>query len=161
LRPRSPARRQSCDCGTSSAGTLTLAAAASAAPTKAGTETFTLSADINSEGGTVTATGVIDAVGNDISVTDTQDTFDFGGAGQITVFHSVLRRHHHLNKHNCTAGFTETGTYVFGNGTGQWAGYNGSGTYTAKARLTDACGDNPVGTVTLTGTGPINLADGS
>jgi hypothetical protein len=141
------------------AGTLTLGAAAFAAPTKVGTEAFTLTADINNGGGTVTASGLINAVGNDISVTDTQDTFDFGTAGQITVFHSPLRNQYHLNQHNCTATFTETGTYVFGNGTGQWTNYNGSGTYTAKAHLTDACGDAPVGTVTLTAKGPINVND--
>jgi hypothetical protein len=139
------------------AGTVTLGAAAFAAPTRAGSETFTLTADINSQGGTVTASGLINAVGTDISVTDTQDTFDFGAAGQITVFHSPLRSHDHFNQHNCTAAFTATGTYVFGNGTGQWANHNGSGTYTAHGKLTDACGDNPVGTVTLTAKGPINV----
>ncbi len=140
------------------AGTLTVGAAALAAPTKVGTERFTLTADINTEGGTVTASGLIDASGTDIVVTDTQDTFDFGAAGQITVFHSPLRNHDHFNQDKCSAKFTETGTYVFGNGTGQWAGYNGSGTYTVKANLTDVCGDTPVGTFTITAKGPINLA---
>jgi hypothetical protein len=143
------------------AGTLTLGAAASAAPTSVGIETFVLTADINSEGGTVTASGLIDATGTDIVVTDTQDTFDFGAAGQITVFHSSLRNHGRFNEHNCTARFTETGTYVFGNGTGEWAGYSGSGTYTVKVRMTDVCSETPVGTFTITAKGPITLAGDS
>jgi hypothetical protein len=133
-----------------------LAGPASAAPTKVGTETFVLTSDINAEGGVVTASGVINDQGVDIVVSDTQDTFDFGANGQITVFHSPLRSHDKFSEKKCSFSFTEKGTYVFGNGTGEWAGYNGSGTYTAKGQAVDACGDTPVGTVTITAKGPIN-----
>jgi len=133
-----------------------LAGPASAAPTKVGTETFVLTSDINAEGGVVTASGVINDRGVDIVVSDTQDTFDFGANGQITVFHSPLRSQDKFSQKKCSFSFTEKGTYVFGNGTGEWAGYNGSGTYTAKGQAVDACGDAPVGTVTITAKGPIN-----
>jgi hypothetical protein len=134
------------------------AGAVSAAPTRVGVERFTLTADIDSEGGVVTASGVINAVGTDIVVSDTQDTFDFGDAGQVTVFHSPVRNHDHFNKNTCAVSFSETGTYVFGNGTGEWAGYSGSGTYTLNAKIDDVCIDPPVGTFTISAKGPITLA---
>jgi hypothetical protein len=133
------------------------AAAASAAPTRVGVERFTFTGAIDSEGGVVTASGVINATGIDIVVSDTQDTFDFGDAGQITVFHSPVRNHDTFNKNTCSTSFSETGTYVFGNGTGEWAGYSGSGTYTVKASIDDVCVENPVGTFTISAKGPITL----
>jgi hypothetical protein len=141
-------------------GVITLEGAASAAPTKVGIETFTLTGDVNTEGGPVTASGVINDTGVDIVVSDTQDIFDFGANGQITVFHSAIRGRHHFNEKKCTFSFSETGTYVFGNGTGEWANYNGSGTYTVEGHATNACGDTPVGTLTITAKGPINLSSG-
>jgi hypothetical protein len=33
----------------------------------------------------------------------------------------------------CSASYTEKGTYVFGNGTGEWAQYKGSGKYTGRS----------------------------
>ena len=104
-----------------------IAGPASAAPTKVGTETFVLTSDIATEGGVVTASGVINDEGVDIVVSDTEDIFDFGANGQITVFHSPLRSHEKFSEKKCSFSFTEKGTYVFGNGTGEWAGYNGSG----------------------------------
>ena len=141
-------------------GITTLEGAASAAPTKVGIETFTLTADINAEGGPVTASGVINDTGVDIVVSDTQDTFDFGANGQITVFHSPTSHKDHFSEKKCTFSFTEKGTYVFGNGTGEWANYNGSGTYTVEAHATNACTGPPVGTFTITAKGPINLSTG-
>ena len=139
-------------------GVMTFGGVASAAPTKVGTEAFTLTADINAEGVAVTASGVIDDTGVDIAVSDTEDTFDFGPNGQITVFHSPIRNRDHFNAKKCTLSFNETGTYVFGNGTGEWADYNGSGTYRVEVRITYGCVDPPVGTFTITAKGPINLA---
>jgi hypothetical protein len=129
-----------------------------AAPTRVGTETFTLTADINDEGGPVTASGVINATGTDIVVSDTEDTFDFGARGQVTVFHSPLRTRDHFNEKRCSFTFTETGTYVFGNGTGEWAGYNGSGRYVVRGHAVNACSGTPVGTITIRASGPINHA---
>src|SRR5204863_1981039 len=127
---------------------------ASATPIKVGIETFTLTSDINTEGGLVNASGVINDTGQDIVVSDVQDTFDFGDHGKVTVFHSPIRRNQHFNQKKCAFRVTEQGTYVFGNGTGEWANYTGSGTYTVKAEAVNACGDNPVGTVTITAKGP-------
>ena len=139
-------------------GIIPLEGPASAAPTRVGIETFTLTADINSEGGPVTASGVINDTGMDIVVTDSQDTFDFGANGQLTVFHSPTRQRDHFSEKKCSLSNTEKGTYVFGNGTGEWANYNGSGTYTLEVHITDACNVTPVGTFTITAKGPINLS---
>ena len=137
-------------------GVVGLEAAASAAPTKVGTETFNFTADINAQGGPVTASGVINDTGTDIVVSDTEDTFDFGANGQITVFHSPRHSRDHFNEKKCSFSFTEKGTYVFGNGTGEWANYNGSGKYVARGHAVNACNGTPVGTITITATGPIN-----
>ena len=139
-------------------GIVTVEGTVSAAPTKVGVEAFTLTADINVEGGAVTASGVINDTGVDISVTDTQDTFDFGVNGHITIFHSPVRRQEHLDEKKCELSFSETGTYVFGNGTGEWANYNGSGHYTVKVHAVNACNGTPVGTLTIHAKGPINNA---
>ena len=130
---------------------------ASAKPTRVGIESFTSTTDINASGGPVTASGVINDTGVDIVVSDTEDTFDFGANGQITVFHSPVHSRDHFSEKKCSFSFTEKGTYVFGNGTGAWAGYNGSGTYTATGHAVDACGDTAVGTVTIMASGGINL----
>ncbi len=139
-------------------GVVSVNAGVSAAPTKVGTETFSLTSDINAQGGPVTAAGVIDDAGTDIVVSDTEDLFDFGANGQITVFHSPMRSREHLNEKRCSFSFTEKGTYVFGNGTGEWADYNGSGHYTVKGHAVNACNGTPVGTLTIHAKGPINHA---
>jgi hypothetical protein len=139
-------------------GTIAVEASASAEPTKVGFESFTLTADINAEGGPVTASGLINDTGVDIVVTDTEDTFNFGANGQITVFHSPLHQREHFNEETCTFRFIDEGVYVFGNGTGEWAGYNGSGRYRVEGQATNACDGPGVGTFTITAKGPINLA---
>ena len=140
------------------AGVATVGGQASAAPTRVGTEMFISVQNITDNGGgPVTASGVINDTGTDIVVSDNEDTFDFGANGHITVFHSARSSHEHLNKHTCVFTFTERGTYVFGNGTGEWAGYNGSGRYTVEGRVTDACeGGSFTGTLTIRASGPIN-----
>jgi hypothetical protein len=47
---------------------------------------------------------------------------------------------------------------VFGNGTGEWANYNGSGRYTVTGHAVNTCDGAPVGTVTIRARGPINLS---
>jgi hypothetical protein len=140
------------------AGVMAVDGEVSAAPTRVGRETFISIQNLSDNGGgPVTASGVINDTGTDIVVSDTEDTFDFGANGQITVFHSALSSHEHLNTHTCVFTFTERGTYVFGNGTGEWAGYNGSGRYTVVGRATNACeGGEPTGTLTIRASGPIN-----
>jgi hypothetical protein len=142
------------------AGVIAADGQVSAAPTKVGTETFSLTSDINAEGGPVTASGVINDTGVDIVVSDTEDTFDFGANGRITVFHSPIRSRDHFSQKKCSFSFTEKGTYVFGNGTGEWQGYNGSGRYTVKGHAVNACNGTPVGTLTIRASGPINLSTG-
>ncbi len=137
------------------AGAVAVGEPSSAAPTKIGKESFSLTGDINVPGGTVVAAGVINATGTDIVVSDTEDLFDFGAAGTVTVFHSPLHSTEHFNEKKCTFRFREKGVYVFGNGTGEWAGYSGSGRYTVTGSATNACGDEPVGTLTIKASGPI------
>ena len=138
---------------------LALPTAALAAPTRVGTETFMSTQDINAtSGGPVVASGVINDRGDDIVVSDTEDTFDFGANGQVTVFHSPRRRNHSASTKKCSFSFTEKGTYVFGNGKGEWANYNGSGKYTVTGHAVNACNGTPVGTVTIDARGTINNA---
>jgi len=137
------------------AALIMLEAPVSAAPKPK--ESFVSVQDINVAGGPVQATGLINDSGQDIVVSDTQDTFVFSN-GQITVFHSPRHSHERFRQKNgvCTFNFTERGTYVFGNGTGDWAGYNGSGSYVVKGSGTSLCNQPPVGTLTITASGPIN-----
>jgi hypothetical protein len=142
------------------AGVVAVGGPVSAAPTTVGTESFSQTIDINASGGPVTASGVINDTGTDIVVSDTQDTFDFGARGQITVFHSPRHSVQHFSEKKCSFSFTERGTYVFGNGTGEWAGYNGSGRYTAHGSAVNACNGMPRGTLTINASGPINKSTG-
>jgi hypothetical protein len=50
----------------------------------------------------------------------------------------------------------ETGRYTFGNGTGSFAAYSGSGTDRVSGTGTDACSaTGPVGTISISAHGPI------
>jgi hypothetical protein len=138
------------------AGVGVAAGTASAARTKAGIEAFALTQSFTSEGGSVTASGVIDATGTDIVVSPSEDLFDFGAAGTITVLHSPIASATHFNEHSCTVRIHETGRYTFGNGTGAFAAYSGSGTYRVTGTGTDACSTTgPVGTISISAKGPI------
>ena len=128
---------------------------ASAASTKVGTESFTSTQDINVPGGTVVASGVINAVGQDIVISGTEDTFVFPN-GQITVLHSPRHDNQKVNTNKCTFSFSKHGTYTFGSGTGDWALYSGSGKYSVAGSATDACTGPGVGTVTITASGVIS-----
>ena len=142
------------------AGFVMLAGPASAAPKPK--EAFVSVQDINgSGGGPVDASGLINDQGQDVVVTDTEDTFVFPD-GQITVFHSPRHTHQGFKQKNgvCTFSFTERGSYVFGNGTGVWAGYNGSGNYVVKGSGTGLCdSQESFGSVTISASGPIEHAD--
>jgi len=138
-------------------GAIALGGSVSAGRTAVGIESFSSVQDISGNGGgPVTASGVINAHGTDTVVSATEDTFDFGAQGKITVFHSPLSNVQHVNQKQCTFSFTERGVYVFGNGTGAWANYSGSGKYTVQGSATNSCGDSPVGTVTINASGPIS-----
>ncbi len=138
-------------------GLLVLQAPASAAPKP--TESFFSSQDINVQGGPVFATGLINATGNDVVLSPTEDRFDFSN-GSITVFHSPRHSNNKFSTKKCTFSFTERGTYVFGNGTNAWAGFSGSGTYVVSGSAVDACSGPGVGTVTISAKGPIVALSG-
>ena len=120
-------------------------------------QNFTLTSDISEEGGgTVVATGAINATGEDVVITDTEDLFVFPD-GTLTVIHAPVRSNDHFNDKKCSGSFSETGTYVISEGTGQYEGVTGSGTYRVHARVEDVCTETPVGTFTITARGSVNL----
>jgi hypothetical protein len=121
-------------------------------------QNFTLTSEnIEVPGGTVVASGAINATGEDVVISDTEDQFIFPD-GTLTVIHAPVRRKEHFNDKNCTATFRETGDYIISAGTGQYEGVTGSGTYRVVGRIdAEACDDPPTGTFTITARGSINL----
>jgi hypothetical protein len=118
---------------------------------------FTLTSDIVEEsGGTVVASGAINATGEDIVISDTEDQFVFPD-GTLTVIHAPIRGNDHFNDKKCSGSFSETGTYVISEGTGRYEGVTGSGTYRLQARVQDLCTETPSGTFTITARGSVNL----
>jgi hypothetical protein len=120
-------------------------------------QNFTITSDFSRSGGTVAASGAINATGQDVVVSETQDNFIFPG-GTLTVFHAAVRSKDFSNEKNCTGGFRESGRYVVSSATGQYAGINGSGEYQASGTFVNGCeGQTPTGTITITAQGSINL----
>ena len=120
-------------------------------------QNFTLTtSDINTPGGTVVATGAINATGEDIVLSDTVDQFVFPD-GTLTVIHAPVRANEHFNDKKCTGRFRETGTYVISAGTGLYEGVTGSGDYRAVGSIEDGCTGPGTGTLTITARGSINL----
>ena len=138
-------------------GVLGLEGTASSAPlTK---QNFTLTSDdIEEPGGTVVASGAINAVGEDVVVSDTEDLFVFPD-GTLTIIHAPVRGNDHFNEHNCKGWFKESGTYVISEGTGEYEGMTGGGTYRAVGRFESDCQSAPMGTLTITAKGSINLPE--
>ena len=121
------------------------------------TQNFTLTSDISEEGGgTVVASGAINATGEDVVISDTEDQFVFPD-GTLTVIHARVRGNDHFNDKKCSGSFSETGTFVISEGTGQYEGVTGSGTYRLQARVQDLCTETPSGTFTITARGSVNL----
>jgi len=120
-------------------------------------QNFTLTSDISEEGGgTVVASGAINATGEDVVISDTEDQFVFPD-GTLTVIHAPVRGNDHFNDKKCSGSFREAGTYVISEGTGQYEGVTGSGTYQVHARIQDFCTEPPIGTFTITARGSVNL----
>jgi hypothetical protein len=120
-------------------------------------QNFTLTSDISEEGGgTVVASGAINATGEDVVISDTEDQFIFPD-GTLTVIHAPVRGTEHFNERTCKGSFRETGVYVISEGTGQYEGITGSGTYRVVGRIEDGCSDPPIGTFTITARGSVNL----
>jgi len=118
---------------------------------------FTLTSDISEEGGSVVASGAINATGDDVVISDTEDHFIFPD-GTLTVFHAPVRTKQHFDQEECTGSFREQGRYVISSGTGQYEGFSGSGEYEASGSFENGCeGQTPTGTVTVTAEGSINL----
>jgi hypothetical protein len=118
---------------------------------------FTLTSDITEEGGTVVASGAIDATGDDVVVSDTQDDFVFPD-GTLTVFHAPVRTKEHFDEEDCTGSFREVGRYVISSGTDAYEGVTGSGEYRVVGHIENGCeGQTPTGTFTITARGSINL----
>lgn len=136
-------------------GVVAVQGSASSAPlTK---QNFTLTADISQEGGgTVVASGAINATGEDVVISDTEDLFVFPD-GTLTIIHVPVRAKEHFNERKCTGHFRETGTYIVSEGTGQYEGVTGSGKYRVVGRFENGCEGIPTGTFTITARGSINL----
>jgi hypothetical protein len=136
-------------------GVVGIQGTASSAPlTK---QNFTLTSDITEEGGgTVVASGAINATGEDVVISDTEDQFVFPD-GTLTIIHAPVRGKDHFNDKKCSGMFRERGTYVISAGTGQYEGVTGSGTYRVVGRFHGDCQGPPIGTFTITARGSINL----
>ena len=117
---------------------------------------FSLTADITQEGGTVVASGAINATGQDVVISDTQDQFVFPD-GTLTIFHAPVRSRDRFNDKTCTGKIRETGTYVISAGTDQYEGASGSGNYRVVGRIQNGCEGVPTGSFTITARGSINL----
>jgi len=138
-------------------GIVSVQGSASSAPVTK--QNFTLTADISDEGGgTVVASGAINATGEDVVISDTEDQFVFPN-GTLTVIHAPVRSKDHTNDKKCTGSFRETGTYVISEGTAQYEGVTGSGTYRVAGRFQGGCEGTPTGTFTITARGSINLSN--
>ena len=120
-------------------------------------QNFTLTSDNPEEpGGTVVASGAINAVGEDVVISDTEDQFVFPD-GTLTIVHAPVREHGHFNEHTCASFFKETGTYVISGGTDQYEGVTGSGSYRVAGRFQSDCVNDPTGSFTIEARGSINL----
>jgi len=119
-------------------------------------QSFTLTSDITQEGGTVVASGAINATGDDVVISDTEDHFVFP-EGALTIIHAPVRTKEHFSDKKCSGKFHERGTYVISGGTGAYEGVTGSGDYRVAGHVEDACGPTPSGSFTVTAKGSINL----
>jgi hypothetical protein len=120
---------------------------------------FKVTSPISNEGGTVVAFGAINASGQDVVVSDTQDNFVFPD-GTLIVYHATVRSKEKFDEKTCTGSFREFGRYVIASGTGQYEGYSGSGEYAASGNIQNGCeGQTPTGTYTVKARGSINLPE--
>jgi len=139
------------------AGVTGIQSTASSAPLVK--QNFTLISDNPEEpGGTVVASGAINAVGEDVVISDTEDQFVFPD-GTLMIVHAPVRGHEHFNEHTCTSSFKEAGTYVISGGTDQYEGVTGSGSYRVAGRFQSDCVSEPTGSFTIEAKGSINLPD--
>src|SRR5262245_50699639 len=128
----------------SAVGVVGMAGAASSAPLTR--QEFTITFDVSQDegGGPVVATGAINATGEDVVVSDTEDLFVFPD-GTLTIAHAPVRTHERFNPTRCTGHVGEMGTYVITAGTDQYEGVSGSGTYRVIARFQSDCESEQIG----------------
>jgi hypothetical protein len=126
-----------------------------------GPQNFTLiSQSENSQ--TVMASGVINAVGRDVVVSDTVDRFVFPD-GALRIRHTPKHSTQRFDPQTCIGHFTETGTFTVVSGTGAYQGATGSGTYRVEGaffgtRTSKGCSDRGATVlVVIRATGHINL----
>jgi hypothetical protein len=114
---------------------------------KAASESFLISYGPH-EKEVVVAHGLFTGGGKDIAGNN-HDTMHLGG-GTLRINHPESKSHYHqkLNPKTCYASFTIKGSYTLNHGTGNYAGYTGSGTYKvtgeaiAKQKASGACNEN-------------------
>ena len=76
--------------------------------------------------------------------------------GTLTIIHAPVRAGKgHFHEQQCSGTFHETGTYVISEGTGEYEGVTGSGTYRVDGRA-DGCTEPLTGTLTITARGSLN-----
>ena len=116
--------------------------AASAAGGGGGTERFIgVNTSPTSQGGTVSATGPIHALGKDIVLDNNHDKFVFP-KGTLLVSHHQTSGTQHFDKVTCTAQITQQGTFTVTGGTKAYAGATGHGTYSLSGIFV-GCGKTP------------------
>ena len=83
-------------------------------------QNFTLTSDnIEIPGGTVVASGAINATGEDVAISDTEDQFVLPD-GTLTIVHARVRGKEDFNPNTCTGTIREAGDYVISQGTGHY-----------------------------------------
>jgi hypothetical protein len=133
---------------TLAAVTLVVAAlftTAGAAAAETGGQHFTIFAS-DGDNGTVIATGPVSGVGEAITIDDDNDLFVFPN-GTFKAFHPQTGGSDTFNEAACFGRSTFSGTYTLSDGTGDYAGISGSGTYRGRAffvadRTDTGCDEN-------------------
>jgi hypothetical protein len=122
-----------------------------------GTEHFLLRLDDLNGTPTVVASGLINATGRDVSVSNRRDRFVFP-QGNLVIEHHATSTEEHFNPATCTTRVDEDGAYRIVRGTGKYEGTSGSGTYEATIVQVGCDPSNPTEFhVTLRASGPISI----
>jgi hypothetical protein len=117
-------------------------ASASTAHPSAGPQRFLiLTTDLNAPTYTLAATGVIQQIGQDVSLSDTQEEFVFSD-GTMIMTHRAVYTNDSFDPVTCVDRFIERGTYTLSSGTGAYAGVAGRGAFTGTIQ---AVGCDPSG----------------
>lgn len=121
-----------------------------------GTEHFLLRQTDPNGPTTVVASGLINATGRDVFVSNSRDRFVFP-QGDLIIEHQATSTEEHFNTSTCTTRADEDGTYRIVRGTGKYEGATGAGTYEANL-VAVSCDPNKPPTelrLTIRASGPI------